>query len=529
MLARQTLLGVALAAAIAITLGLAFQSWRSQQRHAQAISGVPRIPDLQRWPADFAREVRAASAAVRSARDPLEPLARLAALYHANAYGAEASQALEALRGLDPREPRWAYRLADLRLRVGDAEAAEPELRRALELAPDYLPAWFRLAELLERRGALDEARDCYARAAAEAPHDERVAYYQIVFEARHGDPREARRRLVELVRAHPELTDLQQQVAELDASEGAPQAAERARGAGAPAPRELSHEDPWIDELNRYGFDVHRLSVLAEEAARERRFETAEQLLLRATRISPGESSAWELLQSVYQQMGRPGDALRTLEAAVAALPDEPKLRARQSELLSSLQQPEQAIALLQTALQRWPDAAPLHAALGVAQGIAGRHEHAARALRDAVRLDPTLVEAQLNLAVSLHALGDGSAARTAVEQSLLMRPDFPEALSLLASVALEAEDLETAEAAVNRLLALRADATARSQFAALQLRKGARAEQSGDRAAARALYRAGLELAPRHAPLLRALERVQTAERADANAPSAAPQPRR
>ncbi|HXV37591.1 MAG TPA: hypothetical protein VEC18_10600 [Myxococcota bacterium] len=108
-------------------------------------------------------------------------------------------------------------------------------------------------------------------------------------------------------------------------------------------------------------------------------------------------------------------------------------------------------------------------------------------------------------------------------------MRPDFPEALALLASVALEGDDLETAEAALHRLLALRADATARSQFAALQLRKGARAEQSGDRAAARAHYRAGLELAPRHAPLLRALERVQAAERADANAPSAAPPLRR
>ena len=504
---RRTIVSAALVCLIVAAAGAAFWLWRAQERAAIASAGVPEIPDLSRWPAEFEREVREATAAVRDAGDPIDPLARLAGLYHVNAYSAQAIQSLDALRRLDPTNARWVYRLADLRLRVGEQDAAEEALRQTLKLDPAYLPAWFARAAILTRRGAIDEARECYARAAEAAPQDVRAAYFQIAFDAMYGDASESRRRLAELVQSNSGIADLHALLAELHAREGNRDGEEQERRRVLTANRELTHADPWVDELSRYCFDVERLGVLASEAIRERRLGVAEKLLKRAIRIAPSEPSSWDILQSLYQEMGRPADALGALETAAANFLDDPGLRAEQSKLLCALGRPEEAVSLLQDALRRWPDTAVLHAALGFALGNSGRPEAAASALREAVRLDPTLVEAQLNLGISLYAFAQIDASRTAVERALSMRPEFPEALALLASIALKSGDLVTAESTLFRLMSLRPDADSGLLFAELQLLKGANAELSGDYASAGGLYETGLEVAPGYGPLLRAV----------------------
>lgn len=53
---------------------------------------------------------------------------------------------------------------------LGRSDLAEAELAAALRLAPDYVPALLNLGTLHEDRGAKEEARACYARAAALDP-----------------------------------------------------------------------------------------------------------------------------------------------------------------------------------------------------------------------------------------------------------------------------------------------------------------------------------------------------------------------
>ncbi len=458
---------VAVAAAAA---GMAFRSWRAHERALIALAGVPPVPDLSRWPGGFAREVRTASAALQARRDPIEPLARLAGLYHANVYNAQAAQSLAALQRLEPKNPRWVYLLADVRLRLGEWDAAEQALRQTLELDANYLPAWFRLAEVLAKRDAIDAARECYARAVAVAPENVLAAYFQIAFEAAHGNAIESRRRLAELVHAHPDFREPHELLAELHAQNGELESAERERMLASTTHRELGQPDPWVDELTGSSFDISRLSVLADEATRELRFDVAEKLLIRAILLAPFEPSLWELLESVYRNADRPEDALRLSEFAIAIIPDDPDLHARQSALLCDRGRPQEAISRLQAALLRWPEDAGLHAVLGVALGIVGNTEAAASALREAIRLDPTRVEVLFNLGISLHALGQFDASREAAQQALSIRPDFPEALALLASLALSSADRVAAESTLNRLLMLSPGADARALVAALE-----------------------------------------------------------
>jgi len=503
---RRASASAALVCLIAAATGASFWLWRTQERASIADAGVPEVPDLSRWPAGFARAVEETGAAIRDARDPVEPLAQLAGLYYANTYDAQATQVLDALRRLDPTNARWVYLLAALRLREGDRDAAEEALRQTSELDPSYLPAWFSLAEILAKRGAIDAARECYARAVEVAPQDVRAAYFQIGFEAIYGDAAQARRRLTELAQANPGIAELHALLAELNARAGDRAGEERERRLASTAGRELTHADPWVDEWTRYCFDVERLSVLAQEAARERQFDHAENLLKRAIEIDPSEPSSWQYLQLLYQQMGRPEDALRVLEQAAASSVDDPELRAEQANLLCTQGRADDALSLLQQSLQRWPDAAPLHASRGFVLGRSGKPQAAVFALREAVRLDPTLVDAQFYLAVSLREIDQVAASRAAVERALAMRPEYPDALAWLARIALETDDLATAEATLSQLMRVRPDAESDSLFASLQLLKGAHAEQSGDAATAAELYRKGLEVAPEDGPLLRA-----------------------
>jgi tetratricopeptide (TPR) repeat protein len=504
---RRTVVGALLVCVLAAAAGAAFFLWRAQEREVIALAGVPEVPDLSRWHGDFEREVREANAAVREEQNPIEPLAWLAGLYHINGYTAQATQALTALHRLDPTNARWIYLRADLQFRADERDAAETSLRQVLELDPSYLPAWIRVGNLLIQRGAIDAARETHVRAVEVAPQDVRALVYQLAFEVSRGEGSDSRSRLDRLVELHPDIAETHELLSVIHTQDGNQDASERERQLAVAAPLKLSDADPWVDDLARHCFDIERMSAYAGTAALDGRFDFAEYLLMRAIQIAPSEPSLLKELQSLYLRMGRPEDALRVLETAAADALDDPELRALQADLLSAQGRFKEAISLLQAALQRRPDAAQLYAALGPALGFAGRPVASVRALREAVRLDPTLVDAQFNLGISFQVIGQVGAARIAAERVLSMRPDHLDAHVLLASLALESGDLETAESTLNRLMNLRPDANARAMFAALQYRKGVEAEQSGNCASAEGHYRAGLEVAPRYPPLLRAI----------------------
>ena len=506
---RPLIICAGLIAAIGIGGWSAKLLWQRRERSAIAVASIAAVPDLSRWPDELKRRILQESAAVRNSSAPLEALARLAALYCANGYGAQAESALAALRQLEPRNARWPYLLADLRMRAGDSAGAEVMLQATVERSANYAPAWLRLGDLQSKRGALDLARDSYRRAVAAAPTLLRAEYSLLYFEVMHGGGAENRRRLEELVRVHPEIKDLHDLFAgALDAAKD-PVGAARERRLALATELVIDTADPWLDELMESCFDSNRLMLRAVAMRREGRYAAAENLLKQGVQLvtrEPANSLGWELLSDLYVKMDRPTEARATLEKAVGLFPDDPQMPLLLTRLLCAQQLPEAALPVIQRAVQRWPNRGDLQAALGSALQGTGNFAAAVLALRQAILIDPTLTEAHFTLGTCLLELGQRDAARAALEKTLTMRPDYPEALFALAAIELEAGDFTAAEPHVLKVYALdSAEPNAQQLMAAWHLLKGMAAAQSGNLDDAENQYRAGLAIAPDYALLLR------------------------
>ena len=298
--------------------------------------------------------------------------------------------------------------------------------QKTTELDPKYAMAWIRLGLLRSQRGAMAEAHECYAKAAAVDAGNPTSAFLLIEFETRNGGGAEVRHRLEDFSRAHPDYKDPYQLMAVLDAGAGDEAAAAKERRLASAAPRRLPFEDPWLDQLAQFCFDADHLRELSLDAFDQGRFDVAENLLKRAIQIAPKDPALRDALYSVYEKIGRPEEALQTLQQAVSEIPDDANLRIQLSRLLCTLHRADDAVASLQPAVQRWPTNAKLHAALGYALSNAGKNEQAVAELQEAVRLDFSLVEERYNLAVALVALGQRDAARAAAQKTLEMRPDY-------------------------------------------------------------------------------------------------------
>jgi Flp pilus assembly protein TadD len=480
--------------------------WRHQQVTALVAAGVPEIPDLSRWPDTLSREIRETTARARNGLDPVGSLGHLADLYLGNSYVAQAKPPLVALCRLEPSSARWRYLLADAHMRLGETNAAAADFRKTTELDPKYAMAWIRLGVILTQRGAVTEAHECYVTAAAANPNDLMPAYLLLEFEVRNGGGTDLRRRLEDFTQAHPGYREPHKLLAELEAAAGDEAAAAKERRVASTCLL-LPKEDPWLDQLAQFCFDADRLRELSMDAFNQGRFDAAENLLKRAIQIAPADPLLRDALYSIYEQTGRPAEALQTLQQAVSDCPDDPNLRVQLSRLLCSLHRPDDAVASLQPAVQRWPANAKVRAALGYALSSAGQNEQAVVELQEALRLDFTQVDVRYNLAVGLLALGQRDAARTSAQKALEMRPDYPDALAFLSTLALEDGDLVAAAPMVNRLYALQPDdPKSQALFCDLQWLKGTKSEQIGDLEQAQEWYRSGLAVNPKNWRLLRA-----------------------
>jgi tetratricopeptide (TPR) repeat protein len=99
----------------------------------------------------------------------------------------------------------------------------------------------------------------------------------------------------------------------------------------------------------------------------------------------------------------------------------------------MGQIGKPQEAVASLQEAIRLRPDLAKAHNNLGVALGKLGRRKEALEAWQEAVRLQPEYVEAQFNYAVALNEAGKKHEAIAAYQKVIATRPDFAEAYSNL------------------------------------------------------------------------------------------------
>lgn len=116
-----------------------------------------------------------------------------------------AEEAFLAAARLAPHRVEPVFGLSLLALSQDRPEQAEAPLREVLARAPDHPEAWFNLAYVLRRRGALADALECYQRVERLAPDTPGLALSHASAEAASGHPQAA---LARLRAALPRRTD---------------------------------------------------------------------------------------------------------------------------------------------------------------------------------------------------------------------------------------------------------------------------------------------------------------------------------
>ncbi|MGH7058288.1 MAG: tetratricopeptide repeat protein, partial [Acetobacteraceae bacterium] len=423
-----------------VVLGIAtVVSERTGSRHLRSPSiaaAVPALPDLVQAPAELRNRMDKARAQALAPATQLAGLAEFGRLCHANFHTAEAEACWRLLAAAEPRDPRWTYYLADLRGMASDANGMEKWLRKTVELASDYAPAWLRLGDLEFKTGQLDAAEQAYRRRLALVPHDPYASLGLARLALQRDHREEALALIARLVAAVPEFPSAHNLYAEMLSAQGdaAGAARERARGADG---RFREADDPWLDQLMNWCFTYDRLCVRGTMEVLTKRADRGQAWFTRAILIQPDRFTAYELLGNLYIDRNEPAKARDVYLAGLRRAGEgRAKIYVSLSRADRMLHEPAEATRIVREGLQAVGDDAELYHELGLALGEQGQNAAAVEALRQAVAHNTTDARTNYDLAVALisaHRLDD---AIQALHQSLTLEPTYPATLSLLAEI---------------------------------------------------------------------------------------------
>ena len=231
---------------------------------------------------------------------------------------------------------------------AGKGEAAVAALRHALQLNPELTGAWRALADHLAASGDVRGADAAYARHIKASTRDPRLLKPAAALCENDVPLAEA------LLRAH----------------------------------------------LKQHPTDVAALRMLAEVAARLRRYEDAEILLARCLELAPSFAAARQQYATMLNRQNRPVESLRHIDQLLHGEPANPHYRNLKASVLVVIGEYQQAIDLYARLLEEYPTQAKLWTHYGHVLKTAGRVEESIRAYRRAIELVPSLGEAYWSLA---------------------------------------------------------------------------------------------------------------------------------
>ena len=399
------------------------------------------LPDLpERMPASLVPVLTQADAALRRAIAEDAGAAavgraagRLGQLYQANLDGVRAAQCYDLALTRVADNPRWTYLLALVRQEHGESASVTELLERTVELAPEYSPAWLKLADNQFKQGLADRARLSYDRRLELSPDDPyaRLGLARLALDRSEWEVAE---RHLSRVSAGEAFDAVYRLLASVHAHFGRSRRQQDALARAEAAPRFAPAPDPWFDELVRQSHDVAWLLLNVSRYASAGQGPTAQRILERARRLAPNDPE-------VYVAFGRYTadltQARQALEKAVALAPDHAAAHVSLGEMLLRENRPRDAEVVLRKAIAIDPDVAAAHKNLGLAVAAAGRFQEALEHARRARAISPNTVSLHYALASILRQAGRRDEARQEFRRILERWPSHPGATQALAALA--------------------------------------------------------------------------------------------
>lgn len=478
---RRSLVAGALVVALIVGLGgWMFVRWRK----AEALARIPPPPPSAAQSKAVAAHLAAKYDAARPEPTSAAAIGSLCLAYHADMFFDEADRCYALVSELDSSQWRWRYYRALIQAERGGGEPLVDNLRRVVNQASDFGPAWQRLGDAQFKAGKYDEAREAWERASTAAASDTNqpsprhvievpLAAYANVGLARialvQGDTARARDILERVINDTPQFSSAFRLLADVYQSHGRQADADRAVYRANRLQPFAPYLDPMVDDLARESRNSTLLLRLSSEANLAVNAEWAEYLTRRALEFDPDNPEAVVKLGRVLRTVGRneealqyfqryhemvPGDFLGLahigsclsamgrydeaesyLRRAVAGI-DDPQTHYNLGLLLSITNRAGEAIAEYEKALARDPMHADARLNMATALARQGRTDQASRELTRLVDQDPDNAVARTNLGVVLIQQGKVDQARAQLEAALRADPSLAPARQALESI---------------------------------------------------------------------------------------------
>jgi tetratricopeptide (TPR) repeat protein len=258
-----------------------------------------------------------------------------------------ADQAQEILKVL-PSQPTALLLLGLAKRALGHSGEAMTLLRRAVALKPELGPAWLALGDLYTDVGDVSNADLAYSQHIKCSTRDPRM----------------------------------------------------RAAGAALYENRLAEAESLLRVQVREKPTDVAALRMLAEVAARLRRYGDAEVLLRSCAELAPSFIAARHNLALVLHRQNKGAAALAEIDYCLSIEPHQIGYRNVKAAILGALGEYEASLRLYREVLDAYPNQARIWMSYGHALKTSGRDAEGIRAYRKSIELDPELGESYWSLA---------------------------------------------------------------------------------------------------------------------------------
>lgn len=426
--------------------GAAWWYHHTTQIRNAVIAWLPAVPDLTTAPPALQKRIAAADEQAQQRGSALAGLIELSRLYHANGYLESAMLCYAGLAQLQPDEGRWPHRHASILAGYGQATAALEHWQRTLEIAPDYLPARLRRADLLLKDNQIAAATTAY-REVLEQERDNAWALLGIArIDLENEAWSDARRRLERVV-ALTNYTLGYDLIVSLYERLGEDREAEAIRGRSFASGAYRDPTDPWLDALMEDCYDSFRLALEAGAKARHNDNETARRWLERAITVAPDDVSAhFQLAGFLRQQRDLPG-AMKHYRRCTELAPQFADGWAQLSALQAQTGNAAASERTLQTGLENCPESPGLYRMKARRLRDRGQTGAAIMAFRKAIKLRPNEPDPYLELGTTLLSADRTVEGIREIENALVWDPLNPTGLGILAFRAIESKDRAAAD----------------------------------------------------------------------------------
>lgn len=360
----------------------------------------------------------------------------------------------QALR-LEPRDPDALYMLGTAHYRCGELPAAEARLKQALQIDGNVALFHTALGNVLQDRGALDEAISAYRRAIRLKPdysdphNDLGTAYF-------------AQGRSVRAIESYLRAAELRPDHAVAQANLGSVY-----RKLGLPREARSALQREFVLRVSgglRRILRLRRPSLLglAKAQLEQGNARLAARISRRAIEQNPKSAAAMRLLGAAQQRLGSAAQAIASLQAAVALEPADAALRGELGRLLGEAGKIDAGIAQLEHSVRLKPRSP--QALLALAQLHLGKPNlaQAERFARQALSLQPRNAEVRFRLAETLIKQGRMQEAEQALRQATELDRHHIAAWTRLGELLRLGGRLDEAEACLSEAIAIDEDSAA-------------------------------------------------------------------